>query len=302
MMDPRKELYFIHKRGDEFQAPVSAWLQQFGVRKSKGLGHHKLNMHYNDGIEICYVLKGIYRWKVENSYHHVYPGQIFITCPWQWHGSPDEVLDRGILGWVVVHPQNFQQSGELELGSWSSLTPETQSWLGSQLARNDNPVLSQEKDISVLLRQIHRELSEKEEGCREMVNMHMDSLLLHVGRTLKNRQSGGVHADDFATVLHERMMKNCHQKINMEDLACSFGMSPSAFNKKVKFLTGFSPAEYLIGLRMKKAARLLAETELKVIDIALECGFGSSQYFATKFTDLMGISPSGYRSRSKPVK
>lgn len=294
-----KKLYFIHKKGDEFLKPASGWLQQLGVRKSKGLGHNKLSMHYNEGIEICYVLKGIYRWQVEDRHYQVYPGQLFITCPWQWHGSPDEVLDRGILGWLVIQPQKFLENGELELGDWSSLSVESQKWLGSLLALNDDPVLPQDKDIAPLLRDIHKELTEKDDCYLEKANMRLDSLLIHIGRMLKSRQSSSSDADEFVKAIHKLLADNIHQKINMEELACSLGMSPSAFNKKVKRLTGFSPAEYLIGLRIKKATKLLSETDMKIIDITYECGFSSSQYFATQFMNLMGSSPSVYRRKLK---
>ena len=53
--------------------------------------------------------------------------------------------------------------------------------------------------------------------------------------------------------------------------------------------------EYLLRLRMERAKTLLRETDIKIIDIAFECGFGSSQYFANTFKHAVGATPSEYR-------
>ena len=53
--------------------------------------------------------------------------------------------------------------------------------------------------------------------------------------------------------------------------------------------------EYLSRLRMERAKTLLRKTDSKVIDIAFECGFSSSQYFANTFKHATGMTPSEYR-------
>ena len=56
-----------------------------------------------------------------------------------------------------------------------------------------------------------------------------------------------------------------------------------------------SPVSYLIQYRLKKAAELLANTEMKAAVISEECGFHDVPYFYRKFKEIYGISPIEYR-------
>lgn len=58
---------------------------------------------------------------------------------------------------------------------------------------------------------------------------------------------------------------------------------------------GLSPMQYVIGLRMGKAARLLGEGSLTVKEIALACGFQDEKYFSRAFKKHYGYSPSHLR-------
>jgi transcriptional regulator GlxA family with amidase domain len=59
--------------------------------------------------------------------------------------------------------------------------------------------------------------------------------------------------------------------------------------------TGKSPIDYLIGLRIEAAKRLLRQSDLGMTEIALEVGFGDSNYFARQFRVVAGRTPSEFR-------
>jgi transcriptional regulator GlxA family with amidase domain len=63
--------------------------------------------------------------------------------------------------------------------------------------------------------------------------------------------------------------------------------------------TGRSPVEFLIGLRIEAAKRLLRQGDLGMTEIALETGFGDSNYFARKFRESTGRTPTEYRQRQR---
>jgi AraC family transcriptional regulator of adaptative response / methylphosphotriester-DNA alkyltransferase methyltransferase len=56
-----------------------------------------------------------------------------------------------------------------------------------------------------------------------------------------------------------------------------------------------TPAKYIVGLRVSKAALLLLETEKSMLEIAAECGFGSVSSFYSSFRSAYGQTPSEYR-------
>jgi transcriptional regulator GlxA family with amidase domain len=78
-------------------------------------------------------------------------------------------------------------------------------------------------------------------------------------------------------------------------MADSCGIKSTQLGKIFLNLTGISPTEYLFRIRMERAKTLLRRTNLKIIDIAFDCGYASSQYFANTFRQAIGMSPSEYR-------
>ena len=58
--------------------------------------------------------------------------------------------------------------------------------------------------------------------------------------------------------------------------------------------------EYLSGVRVSQAQRLLIETDLKILDVALRSGFGSTSRFYEAFTTAVGQTPTAYREELAP--
>jgi AraC-like DNA-binding protein len=84
-----------------------------------------------------------------------------------------------------------------------------------------------------------------------------------------------------------------------EELAAIARLSPARFHVHFKQVTGSSPRDYWLRLRVERAAqRLQRAPELTVTQVAHELGFSSSQYFATVFRRYLGTSPLTYRSET----
>lgn len=74
-------------------------------------------------------------------------------------------------------------------------------------------------------------------------------------------------------------------------------MAPSTLLPVFRKVTGYSPIDYLIQLRLAKGAELLLKTELPVSEIALKCGFPDSNYFSRQFRKRYNLSPKEYRAQ-----
>ncbi len=72
-------------------------------------------------------------------------------------------------------------------------------------------------------------------------------------------------------------------------------MSLSQLNRKVKAITGFSSSGYILQMRLDKAKRMLASSEIPVGDIAMKCGFPEISYFSRVFKQTFRMTPSQYR-------
>lgn len=93
----------------------------------------------------------------------------------------------------------------------------------------------------------------------------------------------------------EYMKAHLDQPVLLSELAEICGLSPTHFNRAFRDALGKPPHAYLIELRLEKAKDLLEHTRLPITEIALNCGFEQSQYFATQFRRKVGFTPREWR-------
>jgi AraC family transcriptional regulator len=91
------------------------------------------------------------------------------------------------------------------------------------------------------------------------------------------------------------MVEHLAEEFSLARLAAQAGMSEFHFNRLFKRATGVPPSRYHITLRMDEARRLLRETDMRIIEIALEVGYTNPSHFARLFRQETGLSPSTYR-------
>lgn len=83
--------------------------------------------------------------------------------------------------------------------------------------------------------------------------------------------------------------------LSVDELAEAMGYNRSNFFKKVKSLTGQTPADYIRTLRMNRAAELLREETITVAEVCYKVGISDPHYFAKVFKQQFGISPKKYQ-------
>ena len=88
---------------------------------------------------------------------------------------------------------------------------------------------------------------------------------------------------------------NYNEKIRINEIAYEMGINRSYLSSSFKRLTGYSPTEYLIKIRMEKAKSLLTKTNHSISDIAAEVGYSDQLAFSKMFKHRFGESPKQYR-------
>lgn len=73
-------------------------------------------------------------------------------------------------------------------------------------------------------------------------------------------------------------------------------MAPSTLLPVFKKVTGYSPIDYLLHVRLAKAAEMLLKSQSTVSEIAQDCGFADSNYFSRQFKKVYSLSPREYRN------
>lgn len=85
----------------------------------------------------------------------------------------------------------------------------------------------------------------------------------------------------------------------LSDAAKAAHYNPSHFSSKFRETVGTTYSEYLNGLKIKYAKRLLLSTELKVSDVAFKSGFASQSHFLKVFKKYTGTSPLKFRTKHR---
>ncbi|HRP57026.1 AraC family transcriptional regulator [Agriterribacter sp.] len=93
------------------------------------------------------------------------------------------------------------------------------------------------------------------------------------------------------------MQESIEGNLSLQQLAERLMVSYSKFRQDFKKVTGLSPNQYLLGLRIRKAKELLQSTSLSMSEVAALAGFDSVYYFSKFFKKSTGTSPSLYRKK-----
>jgi AraC-like DNA-binding protein len=93
-----------------------------------------------------------------------------------------------------------------------------------------------------------------------------------------------------------------HEDIELDDAAAQAGVSPFHFLRSFSAVLGVTPHQYLLRSRLRNAARLLADDERAVTDIAYDVGFADLSNFVRTFHRAAGVSPLKFRQASRGVR
>jgi AraC-like DNA-binding protein len=108
------------------------------------------------------------------------------------------------------------------------------------------------------------------------------------------------HLRDLALLrrVRDRIDREYAQPLDVEALAREAHMSAGHFSRQFRLAYGESPYSYLMTRRIERAMALLRRGDLNVTEVCFEVGCSSLGAFSTRFTELVGMSPSAYRERA----
>lgn len=256
--------------------------------------------HYHDFCELVLVTAGRGRHLLEGESFPVSAGNVFVVQGNQVHCFRDR--EGLVLVNIMYDPARLPlPSGLLRrLPGYSALFMLEPSFRSAhrfssrlELGREDLG------DAETMAERIEREASARQPGHEAALLAHLVELMVFLSRRYGDSQvresRSLLRMGRLISALEERY----DEEWTLESMAEIARLTRANLLRFFRQATGRSPVEFLIGLRVENAKRQLRHSDLGMTDIALRCGFGDSNYFARKFRESTGSTPSEYRRRTR---
>jgi transcriptional regulator GlxA family with amidase domain len=111
-----------------------------------------------------------------------------------------------------------------------------------------------------------------------------------------------VTPEELANLAHLRRAKDLMDReyskpLDVPAMAQTALMSPAHFSRQFKAAYGETPYSYLMTRRIERAMALLRRGDLSVTEVCFEVGCTSLGSFSSRFTEIVGVPPTEYRSQ-----
>ena len=126
-----------------------------------------------------------------------------------------------------------------------------------------------------------------------LVKIWLELLSLAAPEQTAACRAGDAQIKALMVFIHEHLSA----PLSVEQLAREVHISKRACFRLFRENLHMTPLEYIRGVRLREACRLLASTQDSITHIAGRCGLGSSSYFGCVFREQFGCSPSQYRQK-----
>lgn len=152
---------------------------------------------------------------------------------------------------------------------------------------------------SNLFKQMIQELQMRKEDYREMLAYQLSSLFI-----LIHRQLCSTHPKNHPNYLEKEIEQsityfneNYNKDINIAEYAAQQNLSTCWFIRTFKNVTGTTPLNYILSLRISNAKNLLDATDYNITEVSNIVGYDNPLYFSRLFKKQTGLSPSEYRAQ-----
>jgi AraC family transcriptional regulator len=115
-----------------------------------------------------------------------------------------------------------------------------------------------------------------------------------VGQRPASAFRGGLGAARLRRI-KELVHAKMENDLSLDEMAQSAGLSTAHFARMFRKSTGETPHQFVLRLRVERAKAMLRASDVRVLDVALACGFKTPQHFAQVFRDACRVSPTEYR-------
>lgn len=162
-----------------------------------------------------------------------------------------------------------------------------------------------DKQLNELLENVIKEHDMQDDFRYTGVRLALLEVLVFLCRNYASKRSAKEMEADagWRYVRHgiEYIKENFTRKLSVDEIAANVGLSKYHFIREFKRLTGYTLTSYINIIRCEYAKELLQVSQVRIKDVAFQCGFENESYFTSVFRRCTGILPSEFiRSVTMP--
>lgn len=256
-----------------------------------------LKEHCNEGVKIAYMARGSMVLKIDGQSHDISEGQMFVVRPWQLHQFGDPYVAASQIVWVLFDVGVRRPHEDWLWPDWMGWSERDTARLTTLLSRNEQHILTASRDVARSFLEIADIVSGDDVGGSETrLRLNISMLLLRFMEQMEREEP--LLDEDLTSskrtvqIFLQRLQHALDENWTLENMAAECSLSRTQFSQHCQALTNMTPVRYLQAVRLEAAKKWLSErASATVTEIALECGFSSSQYFATCYKRRFGFSP-----------
>jgi AraC family L-rhamnose operon regulatory protein RhaS len=247
----------------------------------------RLKPHAHDRAwEVCYLVRGSVEWWCGREVHQVNRGDLYLTRPGEQHGGVDSMMHPCELYFFQIR---FPTRGAMPGLTAAQTRAMVRAFDAIRTRR-----FAASPGILDAFRTIHAAHRRRTTLGVVTARAALHHILVTVpadhDRAVAARSSMHSQRIDAAMTWMDE-----HSDWPIEQVAAAVNLGVSRFHQLFVQETGFTPHDYRIRRKVAQARHLLRTTDRSVTDIAFALDFSSSQYFATVFKKLTGLTPQTYR-------
>lgn len=291
-------------KGDNYFKDHNLAIHVCKVNRMKNISHENDLTeieHHHDFIEIVFITKGKGIQVISSNEYEVSEGDIFILQGFQNHYFKDagkaEIIN---VMYDPVKSPGLISSEIKTIDGYNALfilEPRYRSRMHFKNMLHLNRVDLAKSEY--ILNGMLNELMAKEPGYEMFLKNKLEEIIIFLSR--KYSQISIPKAKSLVRIgkAIEYIERNFQSNIYISQLAEMSYMSVRNFQRIFKEATGQAPNDYLLGLRIQNASRILIETDLAVYHISERVGISDWYYFSKAFKKKFGVSPVKYRKQNK---
>ncbi len=236
-------------------------------------------------FQLLYIVEGKGRLVTRSSgLHEIKSGDMFIIFPGEWHSyAPDK--DSGWDEyWIGFNGTNI--NARVENGFFSKQTPIYHIGYNEFAVNLYSEAISTAKKQEPYFQQL----------LAGIVN-HLLGILFMSGNKIQS--TSAKESLKMVNLAKATMIGCIEEEVSMPEIAQRANVSYTTFRRQFKEITGLSPIQYFINLRIQKAKEMLLGTNASIKEIAILLHFESPEYFATLFKKKTGVTPQKFRTANE---